>query len=313
MIVDVHSHVLPGRTGSGGPREQLQSNLDHFLRLHEESTVDFSVLSQPMVVHSHLGDGPEALLELTRRTNDFTAELVARRPDQFAALAAIYPQGGDAFLREFERAVGALGMRGAMVCPRHGDLFLDSPEADEFLALACQLDVPIYFHPPFVTFAHDALPDCRLDETLGRGMETTVALARLIMHGVFDRYPRLKIVGAHGGGALTALLGRLEYSWEIREQPSYGLGPAGLTALPSSYARRIWVDTVVFWRPALRAVLDTHGVDKVMLGTDTPPLPFPLSRSVEAVDELELSSDARAAILGGNAVALFRLPTPARA
>src|SRR5262245_19582769 len=137
MIVDVHSHVLPGRTGSGEPGAQLQSNLDHFLRLHDESAVDYSVLSQPMVVHSHLGDDPAALLDLTRRANDFTAALAARQPDHFAALAAVYPQGGSGHLRELERAVRDLGMRGAMVCPRHGDLYLDSPEADEFLALAC--------------------------------------------------------------------------------------------------------------------------------------------------------------------------------
>jgi len=71
----------------------------------------------------------------------------------------------------------------------------------------------------------------------------------------------------------------------------------------------VWVDTVAFWQPALRAAVETFGVDRVMLGTDTPPLPFPLAKSVEHVRALGLPPEQEAAILGDNAVALFRLPT----
>jgi aminocarboxymuconate-semialdehyde decarboxylase len=312
MIVDVHSHMLTrfAVPPDASPAERLQANLDHFLRAQDASPVDFSVLSNPWLVESGLHEPPEKLLEATRRANDLTARVVARHPDRFAALAAVYPQGGEPFLQELERCVRELDMRGAMVCPRHGDLYLDSPEADEFLALACQLDVPIYLHPPRATFAHAQLPDCRLDDTIGRGVETAVALARMIMHGTFDRYPRLKIVASHGGGALPSLLGRLEYSWEIRDDPNIGLKPGTLSAPPSTLVRRIWADTVLFWTPALRATIDTYGVDKVMLGSDTPPLPFPLSRCVADVEALNLPDAERTAILGGNAVALFRLPTP---
>ena len=312
MIVDVHSHLLT-RTAvplDATPAQRLQANLDHFLRAQDASPVDFSVLSNPWLVESGLGDVPARLLEATRRATDLTARLVARHPDRFAGLAAIYPQGGDSFLREFERAVKELDLRGTMVCPRHGDLWLDSPEAGEFLALACQLDVPIYLHPPRATFAHDHLPDCRLDDTIGRGVETAVALARLIMHGTFDRYPGLKIVASHGGGALPSLLGRLEYTWEIRDDPHIGLKPGTLSAPPSAIARRIWVDTVLFFTPALRAVVETYGADRAMLGSDTPPLPFPLTRCVADVEALHLPDAERAAILGENAIALFRLPTP---
>jgi len=311
MIVDVHSHLLTrfAIPPDASPSQRLQANLDYFLRAQDASPVDFSVLSNPWLVETGLREPPEKLLEATRRVNDLTARLVARHPDRFAGLAAVYPQGGEPFLREFERAVTELDMRGAMVCPRHGDLYLDSPQADEFLALACQLDVPIYLHPPRATFAHDQLPDCRLDDTIGRGIETAIAVARMIMHGTFDRYPALKIVAAHGGGALPSLLGRLEYSWEIRDDPNIGLAPGTLTAPPSAIVRRVWVDTVLFWTPALRAVVETYGADRVMLGSDTPPLPFPLTRCVADVEALNLPERERAAILGDNAVALFRLPT----
>jgi aminocarboxymuconate-semialdehyde decarboxylase len=286
---------------------RLMADAEGFLRAHEASPVDFSVLSQPLLIEARLADGPEVLLDVARRCNDFLAEIVARYPDRFVSLAATWPQGGTPFLREFERCVRELDMRGVMVCPRHGDLWLDAPEADEFLALACELDVPVYLHPPGVTFARGHLNVCRLDETVGRGLETAVALGRLIMLGALERYPRLKVVASHGGGAFVGVLGRLEYSYELRDQPLYALDP-NLPESPSAYARRVWVDTVVFWEPALRAAIETFGVEKVMLGSDTPPLPFPLAKSVAMVEALGLSARERAAVLGENAVALFRLP-----
>jgi aminocarboxymuconate-semialdehyde decarboxylase len=311
LIVDVHSHLLPTELmpANAIAAIRLMTEVDGFLRAHETSPVDFSVLSQPMLMETRLPEGPEVLLDVARRCNDFLAGMVARYPERFASLAVVWPQGGTPFLREFERCVRELDMRGVMVCPRYGDKYLDAPEADEFLALACELDVPVYLHPPGVTFAKGHLDACRLDETVGRGLETAVALGRLIMLGTLERYPRLKLVAPHGGGAFTGVLGRLEYSYELREHPSYKLDPE-MPQAPSVYARRVWVDTVVFWAPALRAAIETFGVDKVMLGSDTPPLPFPLSKPVEMIEGLGLPERERAAILGENAVALFRLPAP---
>jgi len=313
VIVDVHSHLIPREfvPPNAVAAMHLMSDVEGFLRAQEESPVDFSVISQPLLIEARLHEGPAVLLDLARRCNDFLADLAARYPDRLASLAVVWPQGGEPFLREFERAVRELDMRGAMVCPRYGDQFLDSPAAAEFLALACELDVPIYLHPPGVTFAKGYLDRCRLDETIGRGLETTIGLSRLIMLGVFERYPRLKIVASHVGGGLPSLLGRLEYSYELRHQPFYGLDPE-LPQPPSAYARRIWVDTVAFWRPALQAAIDTFGVERVMLGSDTPPLPFPLAKSVALVEALGLPERERAAILGDNAVALFRLAPAAR-
>ena len=313
MIVDVHSHLLPPELlpPNAVSSMKLMSDVEGFLRAQDDSPVDFTVISQPMLMEARLKEGPAALVEVARRCNDWLAEQVARHPDRLASLAVVYPQGGDAHLRELERCVRELDMRGAMVCPRYGDLFLDSPEAADFLALACQLDVPVYLHPPGVTFAKGYLAPCRLDETIGRGLETAVALGRLVMLGVLERYPTLKIVASHIGGAFPSVLGRLEYSYELRDKPFYGLEPE-LPQPPSAYVRRLWVDTVVFWLPALRAAIETYGADKIMLGSDTPPLPFPYAKSVEMVEALGLPPAERAAVLGDNAVALFRLQAAAR-
>jgi aminocarboxymuconate-semialdehyde decarboxylase len=308
VIVDTHSHLIPAEfvPPNAVAAMTLMADIDGFLRAHEESPIDFSVLSQPLLLEARLGEGPARVLDFARRCNDFLTDLVQRYPDRFAALAAVWPQGGAEQVREFERCVRELGMRGAMVCPRYGEHWLDAPEARDFLALAVELDVPVYLHPPGVTFAKPHLAVCRLDETIGRGLETTIALGRLIMTGVLEELPTLKIVASHVGGGLPSLLGRLEYSYDIRHLPTYGLDPA-LPHAPSEYARRIWVDTVAFWLPAMRAAIETFGVDKVLLGTDTPPLPIPLAKSVELVRALGLPARDEQAILGDNAVRLFRL------
>jgi aminocarboxymuconate-semialdehyde decarboxylase len=315
VIVDVHSHLVPSEFVSPNAvaAMQLMADVEGFLRAQEASPVDFTVLSQPLLLEARLAEGPDVLLDLARRCNDFLADLVRRYPDRLASLAVVWPQGGEAMCRELERAVRQLDMRGAMVCPRYGDLFLDAPEAADFLALACELDVPVYLHPPGVTFAKGYLAPCRLDETIGRGLETTIALGRLIMLGVLESYPGLKIVASHVGGGFPSLIGRLEYSYELRGKPTYGLDPEQPHP-PSYYARRLWVDTVAFWLPALRGAVETFGVDKVLLGSDTPPLPFPYAKSVDLVRELGLPPQAEAAILGDNAVRLFRLaPSEPRA
>jgi aminocarboxymuconate-semialdehyde decarboxylase len=318
MIVDAHSHIVPPGQETmpdlGGRQPQAyMRDVDRLFRLQDEGGVDRTVLSIPTLVEHSLKESPEAALEAIRRCHDYYAELVARHPQRLAALATTWPQGGDPFLREFERAVRDLGLRGVLVNPRYGDQYLDDPAADDFLALACALDVPVYVHPPGVTFIREHLPRYRLMEAIGRPVETAVGLARLILYGVLDRHPTLQVVGAHVGGALTSVFGRLEYSFELRDTAQYEWAPPRIERPPSEYARRMWADTVTFWGPALRAAVDTFGVEHMLLGSDTPPLPFPLRKSIAMVEALGLSPEEQAGVLGENAVRLFRLDGTANA
>jgi aminocarboxymuconate-semialdehyde decarboxylase len=312
MIVDAHSHVIPPSGESmpnlgGREPQQYMRDVDRLLRLQEEGGVDLTVLSSPTMVETRLARGRDAVLAAMRELHDYYAELVARHPGRFAGLAVAWPQGGDACLREVERAVRDLGMRGVLVNPRYGDQYLDDPAADEFLALACELDVPVYLHPPGVTFVREYLPAYRLMEAVGRPCETAVGLARLIIYGTLERYPTLRVVGAHIGGALIGVLGRIEYSYWLRDTAQYEWPAERITRAPSEYARRMWADTVAFWPPALRAAVETFGADHMLLGSDTPPLPFPLDKSIDVVRALGLPAADEAAILGDNAVRLFRL------
>src|SRR5438067_4872107 len=122
LIVDVHSHHTPPDMDSmpdlGGRRPGLyMQDLDRLFRVQDEGGVDVSVLSNPTLVETALPEGRDAVLDAMRRVHDYYAQLVARHPGRLAALAVAWPQGGDAFLREFERAVRELGLRGAIVNP----------------------------------------------------------------------------------------------------------------------------------------------------------------------------------------------------
>jgi aminocarboxymuconate-semialdehyde decarboxylase len=312
LIVDVHSHVAPPdvvtmpHLGGRDPAAYMR-DFPRLLRLQEEGGIDLTVLSNPTLVEANLAGGQEAVLGAMRRFHDYVAELVSRYPRRFVGLALCWPQGGDACLRELERAIRELDLRGVMVNPRYGEEYLDQPAADEFLALACDLDVPVYIHPPGATFAREYMNRYRLMEAVGRPCETAVGLARLIVYGTLERYPTLQVVAAHVGGALTGVLGRLEYSYWLRDTAHYEWPADRITRPPSEYARRMWVDTVAFWPPALRAAADTFGIDHLLLGSDTPPLPFPLEKSIEMVDGMGLPAAERDGVLGLNAARLFRI------
>ena len=201
MIVDVHSHLFPREMvpPNAVAAMTLMSDVEWFLQAQAESPVDFSVISQPMLMEARLKEGrgaarPGAALQrLAGRAGERAT------PTALPAWPCVYPQGGDPFLREFERCVRELDMRGVMVCPRYGDLFLDSPESQKFLALASQLDVPVYLHPPGVTFAKGS--STRAAWTRRSGGLRDRRGARPPDHaGRAGPYPTLKIVASHVGG-----------------------------------------------------------------------------------------------------------------
>src|SRR5687767_8488396 len=145
-------------------------------------------------------DGMPAL-EVMRRYNDFAAEVTARHEGRLLGLASVVPFGGDPYLQELERAIQELGLRGIMINSSVAGEYLDSPNAEPFFELVTQLDVPIFMHPPRVTIGNEKMEIFRLPELVGRPFDSTLSLARFILMGGFERFPNLKLVGAHMGGA----------------------------------------------------------------------------------------------------------------
>jgi aminocarboxymuconate-semialdehyde decarboxylase len=146
----------------------------------------------------------------------------------------------------------------------------------------------------------------RLGEVCGRPLDTTLTLARLVLHGVLERLPRLRLLCAHAGGAICAIADRLDFGHELRD---YGaLGPWGEVHLrepPSAFVARLHLDTVTYGPALLRLALERVSAARLVFGSDNPPVPFPLRRSLDHVDALDLAENDRAAVLGANARALF--------
>jgi aminocarboxymuconate-semialdehyde decarboxylase len=137
-----------------------------------------------------------------------------------------------------------------------------------------------------------------LGNTVGQPTETTVALSRLIFTGVLDRFPRLKLVAAHGGGYLPTYIGRSDHAWRVRPDAR------GCAEPPSSYLRRMWFDALVYTPRALRHLVEEVGADRVVLGTDHP-FDMGVTDPVARLDAAGLDPVARDAIAGGNALELL--------
>jgi aminocarboxymuconate-semialdehyde decarboxylase len=199
--------------------------------------------------------------------------------------------------RELERAVRELGLRGASIGPVVGDIPLDDPRCAPVLEAAQALDVPLLLHPYYVG-PRPGLPEFYLTNLIGNPLETTIAVARLILSGTLDRLPRLRLVLVHAGGFLPYQVGRLDHGWEVRPESK------GCVERPSSYLRRFVFDTITHEPAALGFLVGFVGADRVAYGTD---LPFDMMDGpLDAqLGPLELPPDQRQAIASGTAEAWF--------
>jgi len=168
--------------------------------------------------------------------------------------------------------------------------------------------VPLFVHPPRVTIGAEKMEIFRLPEMVGRPFDTTLTLTRFILMGGLERFPDLKIIGAHMGGAITTLPGRLDFGYELRDDDTFGpWEPDVIPQPPSAYIQKLYVDTMGFHPPAVMCCVGTLGADHVVMGSDFPSVHVPLTRTVELVRNLPISEADREAILGGNAANLLKI------
>jgi aminocarboxymuconate-semialdehyde decarboxylase len=319
VIIEWHTHVYPpeeaaadARTfdGKSGPRwaGRCPMTVENVLEAHHKAGIAVSVVSN--AAHYLRGKAEHEELAAIRRWTDYAAEIQERHKGTLYCLATILPCGGPAYLREVERAILELGLKGVFINSSHKGDYPDDDEARPFWELVQHLDVPVMIHPPHVGFGEERMGEYRLASSVGRPFDLCLSLSRLIVRGILEDFPRLKIVASHGGGGICEVIGRMDYAYELQDE-AYFLGsyaPMKIAHAPSHYLKMMHFDTVTYHPPAARLVLDTVGADHVLYGSDAPPLTSLKPRAIKLVDDLSLPAPEREAVFWRNAAALLKLP-----
>ena len=288
------------------------TDLDHRLAEMDRLGVDMHLLSIT-------GPGVQAFdaargSELATIANDTLANAIARHPTRYAGLAAIAPQDPVRAAREIERAMNSLRLGGVIINSHtHGE-YLDDPKFRLIFEAAVACDAPIYLHP---TIPSDAMigPYSQygmMGALWGFGADASLHVVRMILSGVFDRFPTLKIVLGHLGEGLAFWLGRLDNRYaNIKRRGLSPLGSEPLERLPSEYfATNFHVTTSgMMTNPPLDFCLRMFGEDRIMFAID-----YPYEQSEEAVDFIRaapLSPEQMRKITHANAEALFGIASAA--
>ena len=200
-----------------------------------------------------------------RAINDEIAEMVRAWPKRFAGIGTLPMQDVKAAVAELERCMGPLGLKGAEINDHVNGKLLDEPEFRPFWKAAERLGALIFFHQGGGTLVSQRTPRYHLPNSICNLVDRAVTFASLVMGGVMDECPDLRICLGHGGGYTCAGIGRLDRGWQSRPEAR-----AKATKPPSAYLGRFYYDSIVYTEPALRYLIDTVGIERVVLGTDWP-------------------------------------------
>jgi len=244
---------------------------------------------------------PEEGLRRCRIQNSALAGLVRSHSGRVAALGAVPLQEPQLAARELETLMSGGDLSGVEVAASVRGDYLGDDRFEPFWAAAERTRALVFVHPTTRGFEAAALGDYYLWNTVGNPLETTIAAAHMAMAGVLERHPELRVLLAHGGGALPALRGRLRHAHRFQSQAK-----ARLSESPDRTLRRFYYDTVTHDPQLLAALIAFAGAERVVLGSD---YPFDMAdpRPVETVRTLGLPPGEEAAILDGNAERLLGL------
>jgi 2,3-dihydroxybenzoate decarboxylase len=252
---------------------------------------------------------PATASALARETNDQLGDAVRKRPDRYAGLASIAPHDAANAVKEMERAVRSLGLKGVVVNSHTQGRYLDEPEFWPIFEAAQALDVPIYIHPntPPPAMIGPFLPRGLDGAIYGFAVETGLHLLRIIVGGVFDRFPKLKIAVGHLGEGLPFWLFRLDFMHRSMVVSKRYPGAQPLARKPSDYLKEnVWVTTSgMQWAPAIQFTQQVLGFDRVLYAMDYPYQFVP--EEVKVTDEMPLTDAQRAMLYHRNAERLFKL------
>lgn len=339
MKIDLHTHILPRdwpdldakygypgfvrldhykpccarmMIGNRVFREITDNVWDPKRRIEEMDAggITMQVLSTVPVMFSYWAK-PHDALELSRILNDHIADVVRKDAERFAGLGTIPLQDPELAAQELERCMRHLGLRGVEIGTHvdpndhcHGPQCrnLDDRSLDIVWKTAEELGAAIFVHP-WDMMGQERMPRYWLPWLVGMPAETSLAICSMMFGGVFDRFPKLRVAFAHGGGSFPFTIGRIDHAFHVRPD----LVAIDNKKNPRSYLRngntpaRFYVDSLVHDRDALKTLVQLFGVNRVALGSD---YPFPLGEEIAGAlieSMVDLSDADKKHVLGGSA------------
>jgi aminocarboxymuconate-semialdehyde decarboxylase len=287
-VIDIHTHVVPARLAADPARDsrwpsvelaagdtaavmiaskvfrKIDSrswDVDRRLSDMVDDGTDMQVLSPMPELLSHWlpADDAEYLADLM---NEQIAAMIAEAPRNFAGIGMVCAQNVPRAVRQLEK-VKALGFSGVEIGTHINGVALGSETLEPLYAAAESLDLGIFIHPLHPSGLDRIGAGPELTATAAFPLETALAAVSLLAAGITERYPRLKILLSHGGGALSWILPRMDFGWSI------GL-KGKMKAPPSTAARQFWYDSILYDPASLRFLRDAVGVDHIVVGSDYP-------------------------------------------
>jgi aminocarboxymuconate-semialdehyde decarboxylase len=281
--IDIHAHISPessfkamaeGKSWHGLSAQEIFNGHkynprtmwtpEQRLRDMDSLGVDVHVLSTGAFFYFYERDAAQ-VAAMDQECNDYVSQLTKNHPTRFAGLANLPMQDVKASVAELERSVVQLGLKGAMIGDHVNGKTYDDPEFFPLWEAAEQLGAVMLIHQGGPTLVSSRLKRYHLPNTIGNLADRAVTFASFVFGGVMDKYPNLRVCLCHGGGYTCFGIGRMDRGWQVRSEARVNIQQP-----PSAYLNRFYYDCLTQSGPALRMLIDSVGIDKVVFGTDWP-------------------------------------------
>jgi aminocarboxymuconate-semialdehyde decarboxylase len=321
-IIDFHNHVYPPEAVQAGPSAyKVTFDSDNNPVLHspgdyniivpghrfmdfrktvlEEAGVDKQIIS--FTAPGTLIETPERSVELSRMVNDVLANIQNEHSDHFVALATLPLNDPHASVVELERAISEMGLKGVTIFSNANGIALSDRRFWPLYEKANELNVVFFIHPTYPVGV-EAMTDYMLMPLVGFVADTTLAAASLVFSGVVEKYPNIKWVLGHLGGAVPYLAERLDRGYAAFEQCRENINKS-----PSEYLKDFYYDSVNFDVKALQFAIDFAGTEHILAGSDYPHQIGSLEKMLASINQLNITAKEKAGILGENTTRLLGL------
>jgi predicted TIM-barrel fold metal-dependent hydrolase len=310
VIIDVHGHVTHPELFKRFPMPPALADIEGMLEHKAEHGIELTIVGSPvgfgtMVPVPGLDNYAQPRDRLAS-FHEWLGETVAQHAGRLAAYVYTNPFGGPELLELAARTVREDGFVGLIVNSSVQGRYLDDDGANDFFAMATELDVPVFLHPGAEPVGSGNIRDFRVVEQVSRFFDVAVSLATLVVAGRLEQYPSLRILAATSGGGISTVFNRVDLAVGGRP-PAEGVARVPLAKPPSDYLRAVYVDTANQNPASNLANLELMGPARMLFGTDSPPMAYPLDKAIGLVEALPISAEEKQGIFEDNARALFGL------